>query len=391
MNSMHIVQVTPYYPPAYAYGGIPRIVEGLSKSLETRGHTLTVLTTDVLDANRRCSRPIWSKQSNIRICSLPNLSNRLAYRQLYLPLYGDRHLSKIHQATPIDILHLHGHRHLLNTVATRWANKHNTPYVFTANGTLRRHEQHVRLKVIWDRCISGQIPFKAQACIAVSKTDHQIHLDWGISPERIHTIHNGLDEAEFSQRISSISFRQKLKIPFKAPIILYLGRISPRKGVDTLVQAFNCLQHPTAHLVIAGSDMGGLSKAKRLAKDSNQIHFVDTVSGDERLSLLHTATLMVYASKDEIFGLSPFEGLLSGTPVIVSDDCGCGEIVQQSQSGLVVPYGHVQKLTVSMHRLLTSPALCRDMVKKGQAYIRQHITWESIATQHEQLYETLIT
>lgn len=388
---MHIVQVTPYYPPAYAYGGIPRIVEGLSKGLEQRGHQLTVLTTDVLDNKSRCERSRWSIHSNIRICSLPNLSNRLAYKQLYLPLNGDKYLSKIHQETPIDILHLHGHRHLLNTMVVRWATKHGVPYVFTANGTLRRHEQRVRLKAIWDHLFSGHIPFNAHACIAVSKADQQIHLDWGISPDRIHTIYNGLDETEFSKSVAPCVTRQKLQIGPQVPIILYLGRISPRKGVDTLVQAFHRLQHPTAHLVIAGSDMGGLSKAQQLAGDSNRIHFVDTVSGTERLALLQTATLMVYASKDEIFGLSPFESLLSGTPVIVSDDCGCGEIVTQSQSGLIVPYGNVPTLTNGIHRLLTSPTLCRDMVQKGQDYIRQHLTWESIALQHEQLYETLIT
>ena len=46
---MHILHVTPYYPPTWAYGGIPRIVDGLSRAQQKQGHKVSVLTTDVFD------------------------------------------------------------------------------------------------------------------------------------------------------------------------------------------------------------------------------------------------------------------------------------------------------------------------------------------------------
>lgn len=382
---MHILQVTPYYPPAYAYGGIPRIVHGLSNALTDMGHHVSVLTTDVHSSTQRSSRPIYSNEHGVQVCSVPNLSNRLAYQQqLFLPMLDQAYFEQIESVFPVDIIHLHGHRHLLNNLAVQWAKKRGIPYVFTANGTLRRHEQKVQIKRVWDRFISGSIPLQAAACIAVSQTDRLIHRQQGIPSDNIHRIPNGMDLSEFTA--VPIGFKEQLNIPDYAHYILYLGRISPRKGVDILVRSFEKLQTPNTHLVIAGSDMGGLRKARKLAKQNPKIHFVDTISGEERLQALSEADLVVYPSKDEIFGLVPFEALMNGTPVIVSNDCGCGEIIEVIDAGSVVPYGNAGRLAQEIDTLLSTPKRCRDMVNKGQVYIKQHLSFEVVAKQHADLY-----
>ena len=71
---MHILQVTPYYPPAFAYGGIPRIVHGLSNALHKLQQRVSVLTTDVCDANRRVERPIYRNESGVHVWSVPILA-----------------------------------------------------------------------------------------------------------------------------------------------------------------------------------------------------------------------------------------------------------------------------------------------------------------------------
>ena len=385
---MHILQVTPYYPPAYAYGGIPRIVHGLSNALHKLQHRVSVLTTDVCDADRRVDRTIYRNEAGVHVWSVPNVSNRLAFKQqLYLPLLDQPYFDEIERTAPIDIIHLHGHRHLLNNLVLRWAKKKGIPYVFTANGTLRRHEQKVRTKWLWDKVISGSIPFKADACIAVSNADRNIHQKWGISPDRIHTIPNGLALDEFSNMPRKNHFKESLNIHTQAPLVVYLGRISPRKGVDILIQSFQILEHTGAHLVIAGSDMGGLKKAKELAHQRRQIHFVDTIKGEERLALLHDADVLVYPSQREIFGLVPFEGLMMNTPVVVSDDCGCGEIIQQANAGKVVPYGDVKQLAQEIDELLSTPSLGRAMVERGRSYIQKHFAFDVVAQQHVDLYQ----
>ena len=386
---MHILQVTPYFPPAYAYGGIPRIVHGLSNNLCKIGHRVSVLTTDACDAISRVDRPIYGNENGVHVWSVPNISNRLAYQhQLFLPLLDDVYFQQIESDVPVDIVHLHGHRHLLNNIVVRWAKKRGIPYVFTANGTLRRHERKVLVKMAWDGIVSGAIPSRAAACIAVSKTDCSIHREQGIPDSKVHHIPNGLDLNEF-QPVQSSLFKSTLDIPEEHKCILYLGRVSPRKGVDTLVQSIQHLTTPNVHLVVAGSDMGGISKAKRLANRHPHIQFLNTISGSERLQALSAADLVVYPSKNEIFGLVPFEALMSGTPVVVSDDCGCGEIIQEANAGTVTPYGDITRLTQEIDTLLSTPDRCRDMVTKGQHYIREHLSFDVVAKQHSDLYHHL--
>ena len=135
---MHVLQVTPYFPPTWSYGGIPRIVDGLSRALVDKGIEVSVLTTDAFDEKNRTNLPQIRNYQGITVYTMPNISNRLAYHhQLFLPTRW-KLIAK--QLSGIDLVHLHGHRHLLNNIAAHFAAKNNLPYVFTANGTLRRHE-----------------------------------------------------------------------------------------------------------------------------------------------------------------------------------------------------------------------------------------------------------
>ena len=386
---MHILQVSPYYPPTWSYGGIPRIVCGLSEALVEQGHQVSVLTTDVLDAKHRHQLPKIRVEHGVRIYTLDNWSNRLAYhQQLFLPQYSRDILDNI---ATFDVIHLHGHRHLLNNLVLRWT-KNTIPYVFTANGTLERYEQKQWLKVFWDRWISGKIPLEADACIAVSDHDLRSHLAWGIAKHKLHTIANGLQLSEFTPKtVCAKNWKQALSSPTHniSNIIVYLGRISPRKGVDHLVRAFQQGNFQDTALVIAGNDMGGLSTAQKLATHPN-IHFVGTLSGEERVELLQQADVLVYASQNEIFGLVPFEGILAGVPVIVSDDCGCGEVVSKAGAGLLVQYGNIEDLIAKLRSILYNPSMKRSMVERGRKYIQEHLDFSMIAKQHVAVYEHVL-
>jgi glycosyltransferase involved in cell wall biosynthesis len=381
---MQILQVTPYFPPTWAYGGIPRIVDGLARALHEKGHSVHVLTTDAYDQESRSKQPLIRNYHGITVYSLPNLSNRLAYnQQLFLP----RKWKQVQKLFPkFDIIHLHGHRHLLNNLAVGWAEKHQTPYVMTTNGTLERYEQKQILKTVWDQFISGQIPFGAASCIGVSPSDMKIHHKWGISPDKTTLIPNGLDLGEFSQLPKKGFWRKKLNV--KEKLIVYLGRISPRKGVDHLIQAFQHKTRPNVTLAIAGNDMGGLQKAQKLAH-STQIHFLGTLGGEERLQLLVDADILVYASEKEIFGLVPFEGLLAGSPVIVSDDCGCGQLISEAGAGLLVRYGDIEGLSNRIDSLLYDETLARSIVIRGRKYIENQLSFSRIAERHIQLYKRI--
>ena len=232
---MHVLQVTPYFPPTWAYGGIPRIVYGLSRALVRQGVRVTVWTTDAMDGDGRARVPAARDHEGIRVLVSRNVSNRLAYRQqLFLPRGGAALLARA--LGDVDLVHLHGHRHLLNNVAVALARRRGLPYVMTPNGTLPRHERKLAVKTLWDALVSGRIPGGAERLVAVSPAEVGHFLRAGIDSDRIARIPNGLMLEEFEDLPPRGAFKRRWGI--EGRIVAYLGQISPRKGVEHLVEAF---------------------------------------------------------------------------------------------------------------------------------------------------------
>lgn len=385
---MHVLQVAPYFPPTWAFGGIPRVVDGLSRALVERGLGVSVLTTDVLGPDARVDLPQVRDHHGVLVGTVPNLSNRLANRhQLFLPVGAGRVLDRLLAGRPdVDVVHLHGHRHLLNNIALRWARQHDVPVVLTANGTLRRHERKVGVKLLWDLAIAGHVPRAASRCVAVSAADAADHFHAGIAPERVVRIPNGLDLAEFSPLPERGAFRRRHGLG-DVPLVAYLGQVSPRKGVDRLVAAFAGGGPLGSRLVVAGNDMGGMAAARAQADPS--VRFVGLLPGRARLELLADADVLVYATTAEVFGLVPFEGLLCGAPVVVADDCGCGEIISEAGAGLLVRYGDVDALRARIQTLLTDRVAAQAMVARGRHYIRRHLGFRVVAERHHRLYDAV--
>ncbi len=388
---MHVLQVTPYFPPTWAYGGIPRIVDGLSRALVEQGHRVTVLTTDAFDGERRSGVPADRDHGGVRVLTAPNLSNRGAYRhQLFSPRGVGALLegAGLDGEAPVELLHLHGHRHLLNNLALRWARPRGLPYVFTANGTLHRHERKVGAKLLWDLLFSGSIPLEAARCVAVSAHDQSRHQQAGIPAERVVRIPNGLDLAEFEPLPPRGRFRAQHGLGDR-PVVAYLGQVSPRKGVAHLIRAFAGGGPEGAALVIAGNDMGGMEEAKEAARGA-EVRFVGLLEGRARIELLADTDVLVYASAAEVFGLVPFEGLLCGTPVVVADDCGCGELIREAGAGLLVRHGDVPGLRARISALLRDREAAGAMVRRGRAFIHERLGFGPIAARHAALYAEVV-
>ncbi|MEC8193492.1 MAG: glycosyltransferase [Myxococcota bacterium] len=381
---MHILQVTPYFPPTWAYGGIPRIVDGLSRALVQKGHEVTVLTTDAYDGEQRSGLDGDRDHHGVRVLTVRNLSNRAAYaHQLFTPTGVREALNRLERN--VDVMHLHGHRHLLNNAAVRWAAGKGVPYVLTANGTLLRHEQKVGIKWFWDQLVARRIPAGAAKLIAVSAADVARHRSAGIDAERIERIPNGLDLGEFEALPTPGAFRHRHGLG-DGPVVTYLGRVSPRKGVEHLIRAFADGHLADAQLVIAGNDMGAMETALAEPRGAN-VHFAGLVEGVERLELLADTDVLVYPSADEVFGLVPFEGLLCGAPVVVADDCGCGELIAEAGAGLLVRYGDIDGIRSRVRTLLEDKESAQAMVGRGRRYVREQLGFTSIAERHVAVYE----
>ena len=123
-------------------------------------------------------------------------------------------------------------------------------------------------------------------------------------------------------------------------LLLFLGRLHEKKGIDLLIEAFGeeAPRHPGLHLVIAGPDGGGqLERLKSLAKQqsvSHRVHFTGMLQGDAKWGALHAAEAFVLPSHQENFGISVAEALGCGLPVLISDKVNIWREVVEAGAGM---------------------------------------------------------
>ncbi len=389
---MKILQVVPYFYPAWAYGGIPRVAYELSREMVSMGHDVTVYTTDVLDQDKRCDQSgRETKVDGITVRYFRNISNSLAYHyQVFLPL-GMR---KVVQETigEFDVIHLHGHRNFLNNIIHYYAKKSGKRYLLSGHGTILRIERRIFLKMIFDRIFGDRVLRDAERFIAVSEYEVQQYADMGIDREKVDVIYNGIDIEAFTNLPEAGAFRKKYGLMGRK-VVLYLGKITPRKGIDFLVKAFSMLDDADVSLVIAGNDMGFKHEVDKIARETNvssRVLFTGLLTGRDKLSAYRDADVLVYPAIHEIFGLVPFEAMMCGAPVIVTDDCGCGEIIGNEGIGYLVKYNDIKGLRDRITEVLASTPDAHERVKRGREFIENNLTWNSIGNKYTAVYEEMV-
>jgi glycosyltransferase involved in cell wall biosynthesis len=385
---LRVLHVIPSFYPAWAYGGMPRCAYELCRALVHLGVEVTAWTTDAFDVTRRVPER-EAVVDGISIRRFRNASNWLAYhRQLYLPRGLRKHARQ--HVGEFDLVHVHSHRHLLQPLVAQPARHGGVPYVFTGNGTVPTIERYLSVKRVVDVLGARAFLHNAAACIAVSQAETEHYRSAGVRAERITVIPNGIRLDEFAALPRRGAFRRRHNLG-EVPLVLFVGKITPRKGVDVLLRALSRLPVDVC-LVVAGNFMMPEQPIRQLVESlgvSERVRFVGIVSGADKLSAYVDADVTAYPSADEIFGLVPFESLMCGTPVVVCDDSGCGEWTRAAGGGALVPYGDPQALADALLRLLRNPSEREAYVGSGRRYIERHLGWEHIARQTLALYQSV--
>jgi len=388
MHPLRVLHVTPYSGDAWAYGGIPRLSEAIACGLAARGHEVTVCTTDACDADRRLASPPAARPFTLRV--FPNLSNRLAYNyQCFLPVglagYLKRHIASF------DVAHLHACRNLPGVIAARRMQEAAVPYVLAPNGTAPNLERRRAAKRVFDGVFGRRVMEGAAKVLAVTRAEHRQLTDLGVAADRISIVPNPLALDEFDPPPARGRFRRRTGVD--GPLVAYLGKLTPRKRVDLLVRAFASLRTDGATLVVAGNDMGSGDAARAAAREvgvERRTIFTGLLEGRDRLHLLADADVVVYPSEHEIFGLVPLESLLAGTPVVVANDSGCGEVVAAMGGGLVVA-GDAAVLQSAIDHVLAAPAHWRAAAAEAAVRIRATCATDVVCAQLEEVYRGMVS
>jgi len=384
---MRILNVVPSYLPATRYGGPIFAVHGLCRALAARGHHVEVFTTNV-DGPNNSAVPL-----KIPV-TLDGVHVRYFPSSVLRRLYWAPSLTHALRAElpGFTVVHLHSVFLWPTWAAARRARKVRTPYLISPRGMLVKKLIQMKsrfAKAAWIKLIEKENMESASAIHVTSAMEAEELQRFGWRLPRITIIPNGIDEFVVASG-QKVSMDVK-EIATEQPLVLFLGRISWKKGLDRLLNAFALTN--LGKLAIVGPDDENL--APRLAQLACDLRITDrvrflprTVLGHDKSFLYRHAKVFVLASYSENFGNSVLEAMQHGIPVVVTSEVGASDIVRQSGGGFVVTRD-LEPLGAAIRRLIEDASLGRVMGEAGQRHANAHYRWATVAGQMEKLYESL--
>lgn len=380
---MHIVHITPYYAPAYTFGGVVTAVEGLAQATAARGHQVTVLTTDALTFSERFSGNSKETLQNVEVIRSRNLNYALRRYNLSTP-FGLRH--ELKRLLPsVDIVHLHEFRTVENLLSVPLARHKARPILLSPHGTLNQSTGRSSLKSWWDRLISPRIAASISQIVALAEAEasdaRTLWNQFGIAPQ-ISIIPNGVDPTRFASLPDGAIFRERYGLGDGA-VILFMGRLHRRKGVEQLTQAFRAARIPGAKLVLAGPDEGMLPVLERMK--NNDIILTGYLNEEQRREALAAADLFALPATGEGLSMAVLEAMAAGVAVLLSPGCNLPE-AEQHGAGLIVP-PQIEALTHALSNLLEDREKLQQMGKRARLLVNERYTWAKVAAMMETLYQ----
>ncbi|MCG6134887.1 MAG: glycosyltransferase [Nostoc sp. LLA-1] len=292
-----------------------------------------------------------------------------------------------------DLVHVHAIFSYPSTIAMAIARLQNLPYIVTPHGLLCEWslQQSTRKKQIYLRLFEQANINHCQAIHFTSEQEqqevsqlglgkHSFILPLGISlPQQIPNARDKL--------------RQRFNIPADEPIILFLSRLHPKKGLDFLIQALSKLTHHNFTFLLAGSgnsDYEAHIQSLLLSYGlSDRTHVVGFVEGESKNLFLQGSDLFALTSYSENFGVAVLEALAAGLPVIITPGVALASVVEQYNLGYITQQD-VSEITNAFDDFLNSPQFGKQMGDRARQLILDKYTWNSISSNLIEVYKNIL-
>ncbi len=205
-----------------------------------------------------------------------------------------------------------------------------------------------------------------------------------LSDERVKFIHNGASTIGLSKKVPENNPEEKF--------ILYIGRLSKMKNIKSLLKAFSLIGDKIDHnLVIVGDNETTLETEMKLAGLSAEIKkrviFKQDIDEESKCALMKNASLLVFASLYEGFGLPPLEAMACGCPVIVSDNSSLPEVC--GEAAYYVNPENPSDISDAIITVLNNNTLRNELINNGLKRAKQ-FSWTNSATEHLNVLEHVI-
>lgn len=383
-ENIKILYVTASLSPEW--GGPTKVVVELTEALARKGIDITIFT------------PV-RKGDEVKI-KPPKGVNLQLFNQGFLSKWWTSYSPDLARniqwgAYKFDLIHIHEIWHYANFASYHAAKKAGKPYIITIHGLLDPWCLNYKAfkKKIYSLFIQRRILREASAIHAITNEEVKHIRTFGID-NSIVIIPNGIDPKEFINlppREELESFYPKIK---GKRIILFLGRIHPKKGLDLLAKAFEKIarEWDNACLMIIGPDSEGYKiKIEKMLESEgvlNRVIFTGMLSGRKKLIVLGGADIFALPSYSEGFSMAILEAMICKLPVIITKQCNFPEVTEVGAGNEIDP--NVEQLTGALGNLLGNPELCKKMGEKGRKLVLEKYTWDKTADKMIKVYEEIV-
>src|SRR5574341_625510 len=390
---LHILHIVPYFNPAWAYGGPVHFAYELNTRLVERGHDVLIYTTDALDATRR-SPSGEQVIDGVKVRRFPNLSNKLAWNRLFIPLGFGRGLPRL--MSRFDVIHLHEFRTLQNVFALPGLRKYDLPYIVMPQGGLPPELGRTAIKHVYDTLYGRRLLQNASRLHALTDMERQQYLALGVADQRIIIIPNGIDVTAFDFEVDIPAFKRQHGIPEGRPVVGFLARLNRIKGPEFLVEAFaRVLQYqPDAILMLVGPDDGVETEIQAQIDQlgiREAVRFIGYIGDSQTKAAAYRASdIYVLPSRYEIQGITVMEALLNATPTITTDQCGLASRLITDGVARSVQFGNVEQLVEHIVDMLADPVKAKTQAECGRRLMVQNYNWDTLTDQWIEVYRICI-
>jgi glycosyltransferase involved in cell wall biosynthesis len=297
-----------------------------------------------------------------------------------------------------DLIHVHAIFSYPSTIAMAIARIQNVPYIIRPLGQLcewslqqSKHKKEIYLALI------EKTNLKAAKALHLTSTQEQKELEllnWNLANFILpHGLVLPTPIADARQQLHQI-----LNIPLETPIILFLSRLHPKKGLDYLLPALAKLQNQIPNqnfaFVLAGNgspeyeaELDRLIQANNLSDRTYKLGFV---SGEKKHICLQGADLYALTSHSENFGVAVLEALASAPPALVTTGVALSDLVKEQDLGWVVDL-EIEAIADAIQNFLNNPDIAKQKGDRAAQYVAEHYTWEKIALNLKAIYKNILT
>ncbi|MFC4533951.1 glycosyltransferase [Sphaerisporangium dianthi] len=396
---MRIALVSEHANPLAAVGGVDTggqnvHVAGLSAALAALGHEVTVYTRRAAGEEP----PVVRMAPGVTVEHVPaGPPEPLPKDELlpYMPAFA-AHLARRWRAVRPDVAHAHFWMSGLATLAAAEELRIPVVQTFHALGTVKQRWQGTADTSPPGRvAVERDIGRRAAAVIATCTDEVKELAAMDVPVERITVVPCGVDLDLFHPGPLDVPVLHHAGGDGRTGAdgvarILSIGRLVPRKGVETIIEA---LAHvPGAHLTIAGGDPADeeFARLSRLAAASGlaeRVRLVGSVARADVPALIRSARLVVTVPWYEPFGMVPVEAMACGVPVVASAVGGHLDTV--SGCGVLTPPRRPRALARVLRDLLARPDLRASLAAAGLLRARSRYGWQKVAARTESVYRTM--